>query len=152
MNITVPVSEPATLHTAAVLLIEHDLAELMARIEALRLPADTRATKLRVGPLELDLIERTARRGDRSIDLRPREFQLLEYMMRRHDQILTRETLLREVWRYRFIPETNRVDVHIGQLRRKIDESREPPIIQTIRGLGFILRAGLIKAHGETQS
>src|ERR1700681_3580536 len=149
MNVAPHATEPATRHNPAALLIEHDLVELIARIEALRLPADTRETKLRVGPLELDLIERTARRGDRSIDLRPREFQLLEFMMRRQDQILTREILLREVWRYRFVPETNRVDVHIGQLRRKIDGPHELPMIQTIRGVGFILRAGSIKARVE---
>ena len=77
MNVAPHATEPATRHNPAALVIEHDLVELIARIEALRLPADTRETKLRVGPLELDLIERTARRGDRSIDLRPREFRLL---------------------------------------------------------------------------
>src|ERR1700704_552302 len=98
MKVALHATEPATRHSAAALLIEHDLVNLIARIEALRLPADTRGTKLRVGPLELDLIERTARRGDRSIDLRPREFRLLEYMMRHQDQILTRAMLLKEVW------------------------------------------------------
>jgi hypothetical protein len=101
MNVAPLATEPATRHNAAALLIEHDLVELIARIEALRLPADIRGTKLRVGPVELDLIERTPRRGDRSIDLLPREFRLLEYMMRRQDQILTRDILLREVWRLR---------------------------------------------------
>src|SRR3979411_1766943 len=79
------------------------IVELVARIEALlRRPAESRETTLRVGPLELDLIERTAKRGDRAIDLLPREFRLLEYMMQRCDQLLTRAMLLEEVWNYKF--------------------------------------------------
>jgi two-component system, OmpR family, response regulator len=117
-------------------------AELVARIEALlRRPAESRDTVLRVGPLELDLIERTARRGERAIDLLPREFRLLEYMMRRKDQMLTRAMLLEEVWNYKFVPQTNLVDVHMGRLRRKVDEPNEPPMIHNVRGMGFILRA-----------
>jgi two-component system OmpR family response regulator len=116
--------------------------ELVARIEALlRRPAESRDTVLRVGPLELDLIERTARRGERAIDLLPREFRLLEYMMRRKDQMLTRAMLLEEVWSYKFVPQTNLVDVHMGRLRRKVDEPNEPPMIHNVRGMGFILRA-----------
>ena len=137
MNVALHATEPAR-HNAAAPLIEHDLVELIARIEALRLSADTRETKLRVGPLELDLIERTARRGDRSIDLQPREFRLLEYMMRHQDQILTRAMLLKEVWNYKFVPKTNLVDVHMGRLRRKIDGPHEPPMIRNVRGKGFI--------------
>jgi two-component system OmpR family response regulator len=96
------------------------VVELVARIEALlRRPAESRERTLRVGPLELDLIERTARRGDRAIDLLPREFRLLEYMMRRNDQLLTRAMLLEEVWNYKFVPATNLVDVHMGRLRHK---------------------------------
>jgi two-component system OmpR family response regulator len=116
--------------------------ELIARIEALlRRPAESPDTVLRVGPLELDLIERTAKRGDRVIDLLPREFRLLEYMMRRKEQMLTRAMLLEEVWNYKFVPQTNLVDVHMGRLRRKVDEPREPPMIHNVRGVGFILRA-----------
>jgi two-component system, OmpR family, response regulator len=116
--------------------------ELIARVEALlRRPVDSRDTTLRVGPLELDLIERTARRGDRAIELLPREFRLLEYMMRRKDQMLTRAMLLEEVWNYKFVPQTNLVDVHMGRLRRKVDEPDEPPMIHNVRGVGFILRA-----------
>ena len=119
-----------------------ELIELIARVEALlRRPADNRDTKLRVGPLELDLIERTARRGDRVIDLLPREFRLLEYMMQRKDQVLTRAMLLEEVWKYKFVPQTNLVDVHMGRLRRKVDEADEPPMIHSVRGIGFVLRA-----------
>ena len=116
--------------------------ELIARLEALlRRPADNRDTLLRVGPLELDLMERTARRGDRVIELLPREFRLLAYMMRRKDQVLTRAMLLEEVWKYKFVPQTNLVDVHMGRLRHKVDEPNEPPMIHNVRGVGFILRA-----------
>jgi two-component system OmpR family response regulator len=116
--------------------------ELIARIEALlRRPAESRGTVLRVGPLELDLIERTATRGDRAIALLPREFRLLEYMMQRKEQMLTRAMLLEEVWRYKFAPQTNLVDVHMGRLRRKVDEPPEQPMIHNVRGVGFILRA-----------
>jgi two-component system OmpR family response regulator len=117
-------------------------AELIARIEALlRRPAESHDTVLRVGPLELDLIERTAKRGNRKIDLLPREFRLLEYMMRRKEQMLTRAMLLEEVWNYKFVPQTNLADVHLGRLRRKVDEPTEPPMIHNVRGVGFILRA-----------
>jgi two-component system OmpR family response regulator len=116
--------------------------ELIARVEALlRRPVELRTTMLQVGPLRLDLIERTARRGDRTIELQPREFRLLEYMMRRKDQTLTRAMLLEDVWNYKFTPQTNLVDVHMGRLRRKVDEANEPPMIHNVRGAGFILRA-----------
>jgi DNA-binding response OmpR family regulator len=94
---------------------------------------------LRVGSLELDLMDRTARRGDRKIDLRPREFLLLKYMMQRNDRFVTRETLLKDVWHYKFVPETNLVDVHMGRLRRKVDASNETPMIRNVRGVGFVL-------------
>ncbi len=116
------------------------MEELLARVEALlRRPDDTRSTKLRVGPLEMDLIERRAWRGEREIELLPREFRLLEYLMRRPDQVLTRSMLLEDVWQYRFIPRTNLVDVHIGKLRRKVDAPGEEPLIKSIRGTGFQL-------------
>jgi two-component system, OmpR family, response regulator len=118
------------------------VVELVARIEALlRRPTETRETILRVGQLELDLIERTAKRDERKIDLLPREFRLLEYMMRRSDQLLTRAMLLEEVWNYKFIPTTNLVDVHMGRIRHKVDQPGETPMIQNVRGAGFILRA-----------
>jgi two-component system OmpR family response regulator len=119
------------------------LVELVARLEALlRRPAESRETTLRAGPLELDLIERTAKRGDRAIDLLPREFRLLEYMMQRSDQLLTRAMLLEEVWNYKFVPATNLVDVHMGRLRHKVDGPGETPMIHNVRGAGFILRTG----------
>jgi two-component system, OmpR family, response regulator len=118
------------------------IVELVARIEALlRRPPETRETKLRVGQLELDLIERTAKRGERKIDLLPREFRLLEYMMRRSDQLLTRAMLLEEVWNYKFVPATNLVDVHMGRVRHKVDGPGDTPMIHNVRGAGFILRA-----------
>jgi two-component system OmpR family response regulator len=118
------------------------ILELIARIEALlRRPSENRDTMLRVGPLELDLISRTAKRGDRPIDLLPREFRLLEYMMRRKDQLLTRAMLFEEVWSYKFVPQSNLVDVHMGRLRRKVDGSDEQPMIHSVRGEGFVLRA-----------
>jgi two-component system OmpR family response regulator len=118
------------------------LGELTARLEALlRRPAAPRETTLRVGPLELDLLERTARRGHRALDLLPREFRLLDYMMRREGQVLTRAMLLEQVWNYRFVPQTNLVDVHIGRLRRKLDGPDENPMILSVRGVGFMLHA-----------
>jgi two-component system OmpR family response regulator len=118
------------------------LGELAARLEALlRRPAAPRETILRVGPLELDLLDRTARRGHRELDLLPREFRLLDYMMRREGQVLTRAMLLEQVWNYRFVPQTNLVDVHIGRLRRKLDGPDETPMIQSVRGVGFMLHA-----------
>lgn len=98
-------------------------------------------TVLRVGPLELNLLNRTAKRGDRAIELRPREFRLLRYMMERSDKLLTRANLLKEVWNYNFVPKTNLVDVHMGRLRRKIDDPNEPAMIRSVRGAGFVLSA-----------
>ncbi|MEB2845397.1 response regulator [Rhizobiales bacterium RZME27] len=116
--------------------------ELVARIEALlRRPADTAAKTLRVGPLEIDLIERSANRAGREIELLPREYKLLEYMMRHCEQLLTRAMLFEEVWKYKFVPDSNLVDVHMGRLRRKVDVSGEAPMISNIRGEGFVLRA-----------
>lgn len=98
-----------------------------------------RATRLRAGDLEMDLIERTVKRGEAEIVLPPLAFKLLEYFLRRPGVVVTREKLLKEVWRYRFIPQTNVVDVHIGALRRKIDIAGRPSLIANIRGAGFIL-------------
>jgi DNA-binding response OmpR family regulator len=111
--------------------------------------APLKETVLRVGPLELDLIDRNAKRGERQIDLRPRESRLLKYMMQRNDKLLTREILLKEVWHYKFVPETNLVDVHMGRLRRKVDGSNEAPMIRNVRGVGFILSAPLSQGSPE---
>ena len=119
------------------------MEELAARLEALlRRPIETRESVLRVGPIVMDLIERRVRRGRREIELLPREFRLLEYLLRRPDRLLTRDMLLEDVWHYRFIPQTNLVDVHIGKLRRKVDAPDETPLIHSIRGAGFMLRIG----------
>jgi DNA-binding winged helix-turn-helix (wHTH) protein len=123
------------------------VAELLARlVELLRLSAESRKTVLSVGPLQLDLLTRTARRGERTIDLLPREFLLVEYMMRRQGQVLTRAMLFSEVWNYKFVPKSNLVDVHMGRLRRKIDQADEWPMICTISGQGFVLRAPRVAA------
>jgi two-component system, OmpR family, response regulator len=118
------------------------VTELLGRLEALlKRPDEIRETILSVGPLQLDLLTRTVIRGQRSINLLPREFRLLEYMMRHHGQLVTRAMLFRDVWNYNFVPQSNLVDVHVGRLRRKIDQSAEPPMIYSIRGQGFVLRA-----------
>ena len=117
------------------------MPELVARVEALlRRPVETRETVLRVGPLVIDLIDRTVTRSGRRLELLPREFRLLEYMARRPGQLLTRAMLLEDVWRYRFVPQTNLVDVHVGKLRRKLDEGGEAPLIHSVRGAGFCMR------------
>ena len=118
------------------------IAETDSSIESsVRSPAERRETMLRVGSLELDLINRTAKRGDRPIDLLPSEFRLLKYMMQRVGQLLTRAKLFQDVWHYKFLPETNLVDVHMGRLRRKVDGPNEGPMTRTVRGAGFILTA-----------
>jgi two-component system OmpR family response regulator len=121
--------------------VVQQLRELVARLEALLRPAAQHETILRVGPLELDLLTRVVHRGHRELDLLPREFKLLEYMMRHERQVLTRAMLLERVWNYRFVPHTNLVDVHIGRLRRKLDGPGDTPMILSVRGVGFILHA-----------
>lgn len=118
------------------------LGELSARIEVLlRRPVDSNPPIRRVGALELDLIRRKASYGTRSLDLLQREFQLLEYLMRREGQVITRQMLLEDVFNYRFELKTNLIDVHMGRLRRKLDRPNEEPMITTIRGIGYILHA-----------
>jgi DNA-binding response OmpR family regulator len=115
---------------------------IIPRMEpCVRSPVEPRETMLRVGSLELDLIERTVKRGNRPIDLRPREFQLLKYMMQRSNQVLTCEKLIKDVWHFEIIPETNRVNVHMGRLRSKVDGPNEAPMIRNVRGEGFVLSA-----------
>jgi len=118
-------------------------SELLARIEALlRRGATTgAATKLHVADLELDLLTRTVRRGDKAIDLLPREFQLLEYLMRNAGHVVTRTMLLENVWDYHFDPQTNVIDVHVSRLRQKIDKNFERPLLHTVRGAGYCLRS-----------
>jgi len=119
-----------------------EIADRLARLEGLlQRQIEIRETVLQVGPLQLDLIERTAKRVERTIDLLPQEFRLLKYMMQHSDQLLTRGTLLEKVWHYRFVPKTNLVDVHMGRLRRKVNGPNEAPMILNVRGAGFILQA-----------
>ena len=116
------------------------LVELVARLEALlRRPADARETMLRLGPLELDLLERKASRGRRALDLQSRELDVLEYLVRRPGQVVTRSMLLQDVWGYRFEPRSNVVDVHVGKLRRKVDAPGEAQLIRNVRGAGYQL-------------
>jgi two-component system OmpR family response regulator len=118
------------------------MVELVARVDALlRRLDDVRVTKLHVGDLEMDLIEKTVHRGDTRIDLLPREFRLLEYFLRHPGRVVTRAMLLEEVWQYHFSLETNVVDVHISNLRKKIDTRGSPSLIVNIRGAGFMLNA-----------
>jgi two-component system OmpR family response regulator len=119
------------------------LAELVARVEALARRRDTGSvqTQLRVGELEMDLIGRTVHRAGTEIDLQPREFQLLEFLMRHAGQSVTRTMLLEKVWEYHFDPQTNVIDVHISRLRSKIDKGFGRPMLQTVRGAGYRLEA-----------
>lgn len=120
-------------------------SELHARVEALarRRVEPKVQTRLQVGDLEMDLIERRVRRDGRAIDLQPREFKLLEYLMRHAGQVVTRTMLLEGVWDYHFDPQTNVIDVHVSRLRQKIDKGFTQPLLHTIRGAGYSLRAGL---------
>ena len=117
-------------------------SELLARIENLGRRRDQRtaATRLKVADLELDLLSRKATRAGHAIDLQPREFQLLETLMRHAGQVMTRTMLLEQVWNYHFDPQTNVIDVHISRLRQKIDRGFEPPLIHTVRGAGYCVR------------
>ncbi|HKT19630.1 MAG TPA: response regulator transcription factor [Stellaceae bacterium] len=117
-------------------------AELVARVNALgRRPRHTAAeTRLKIADLEIDLLARTARRGGEIIELQPREFRLLEYLMRHAGQVVTRTMLLENVWDFHFDPRTNVVETHISRLRSKIDKCFEVELIHTIRGAGYCLR------------
>ena len=118
-------------------------AELLARIEALARRSTTVAkeTLLRVGDLELDLVARTANRGGKGIALLPREFQVLEYLVRNAGQVVPRAMLLQHVWNLNFDPTTNIIDVYVGRVRRKVDNDHSYPLIHTVRGVGFCVRA-----------
>ena len=119
-----------------------DLRELSARIEALlRRSVDARATRLKVGLLEMDLVDRKVRCSGRPVDLVPREFKLLEYFMRRPGQIVTRTMLLEDVWNFKFMAQTNVVDVQLGNLRRKLDPTMQRKFIVNVRSVGFRLDA-----------
>ena len=117
--------------------------ELLARVEALsrRQQSPETETVYRCGDLELDRLAHSARRGGRTIALQPREFRLLEYLMRHAGQVVTRTMLLENVWDYHFDPQTNVIDVHVSRLRSKIEKGFDKPILQTVRGAGYMLKA-----------
>jgi DNA-binding response OmpR family regulator len=118
------------------------IAELLSSIVSLAPPsAEPTETVLQVGSLQLDLIDRKASRGGRPIDLLPREFCLLKYMMQQGGRLVTRASLFKDVWNCKFVPESNLVDVHMGRLRRKVDGKGDTPMIRNVRGAGFVLSA-----------
>ncbi len=119
-------------------------SELLARVEALlrRGTAAPAATVLRVADLEMDLLTRSVKRAGKPIDLLPREFRLLEYLMRNAGHVVTRTMLLEHVWDYHFDPQTNVIDVHVSRLRQKIDKNFERPLLHTVRAAGYCLRTG----------
>jgi two-component system OmpR family response regulator len=118
-------------------------SELLARLEALQrrgtVNADAVATSLSCADLGMDLLSRKVERGGKRVDLQPREFRLLEYLLRNQGQVVTRTMLLEEVWDYHFDPGTNVIDVHISRLRRKIDGPDQAPLLHTVRGAGYML-------------
>ena len=118
-------------------------SELLARVEVLKRRAGSREveTVYRVGDLELDRLSHTVRRGGQDIVLQPREFRLLEYLMRHAGQVVTRTMLLENVWDYHFDPQTNVIDVHISRLRGKIEKGFDKPLLHTVRGAGYMIRA-----------
>jgi two-component system, OmpR family, response regulator len=118
-------------------------AELLARVEALARRSATvvKETLLRVGDLEMDLVSRTVSRGGREIKLLPREFQLLEYLVRHEGRVVPRAMLLQHVWDLHFDPTTNTIDVYVGRVRRKVDDQQAYPLIHTVRGVGYCVRA-----------
>lgn len=117
-------------------------AELLARVEGMkrRGTEQTAETRLRACDLEMDLLSRTVTRGGKPILLQPREFKLLEYLVRNAGHIVTRTMLLENVWDYHFDPQTNVIDVHVSRLRSKIDKGFEEPLLQTVRGAGYMIR------------
>jgi two-component system OmpR family response regulator len=118
-------------------------AEVLARLEALARRSATvvKETVLRIADLELDLVSRTVSRGDREISLLPREFQVLEYLVRNQGQVVSRAMMLQHVWDLHFDPTTNIIDVYVGRVRRKVDDRHAYPLIHTVRGVGFCVRA-----------
>ena len=119
-------------------------AELLARANALLRRSEARVTsdpRLAVGDLEIDLLSRTVKRGGKKIELKPREYLLLEYFARNEGRVVTRTMLLEQVWDYHFDPATNVIDVHVSRLRRKLEDGFERPLLHTVRGAGYMLEA-----------
>ena len=121
----------------------YSFSELLARVEVLgrRKTAEPVKTRLRVGDMEMDLLKRRVTRAGKEILLQPREFKLLEYLMRNAGNVVTRTMLLENVWNYHFDPQTNVIDVHISRLRGKIDKEFDKPMLHTVRGAGYVLKA-----------
>ncbi|MCZ8106037.1 MAG: winged helix-turn-helix domain-containing protein [Alsobacter sp.] len=120
-------------------------SELLARVEVLarrRGSGPAEETVYRVGDLELDRLARRVTRGGKALDLQPREFRLLEYLMKHAGQVVTRTMLLENVWDYHFDPQTNVIDVHLSRLRGKVDKGFDRPLIHTVRGAGYMVRDG----------
>jgi len=119
-------------------------AELLARVEVLarRRSGKGEVTVYRVGDLELDRLSHSVRRGSEDVDLQPREFRLLEYLMKNAGQVVTRTMLLENVWDYHFDPGTNVIDVHVSRLRAKLDKGFDKPLLHTVRGAGYMIRDG----------
>jgi len=126
----------------------YSFAELLARVEVLsrRTSGPAEDTVYRVGDLELDRLSHRVVRGQEELTLQPREFRLLEYLMKHAGQVVTRTMLLENVWDYHFDPQTNVIDVHISRLRSKIDKGFDRPLLHTIRGAGYMIRDGLQQA------
>ncbi|HUC61552.1 MAG TPA: response regulator transcription factor [Alphaproteobacteria bacterium] len=124
-------------------------SELLARLEAIlrRGSAEAAEPRLKVGDLEMDLLARSVKRAGKPIDLQPREFKLLEYLMRHAGQVVTRTMLLEGVWDYHFDPQTNVIDVHVSRLRQKIDRGFDRPLLHTVRGAGYTLKADQARAE-----
>lgn len=121
------------------------MAELLARLQILARRAghaSELATRLQVADLEMDLLQQEVRRQGELINLQPREYKLLEYLMRHQGQVVTRAMLLEHVWGYHFDPQTNVIDVHVSRLRQKIDRDFEPSLLATVRGAGYRLGEG----------
>jgi two-component system OmpR family response regulator len=127
-------------------------SELLARVEVLerRTGGKEVETQYRVGDLELDRLSHTVRRSGQEIPLQPREFRLLEYLMRHAGQVVTRTMLLENVWDYHFDPQTNVIDVHISRLRSKIEKGFDGPLLHTVRGAGYMLKAGRAKSSSAS--
>jgi len=121
----------------------YSFLELLARVEGLgrRVAGAPQETRLKAADLEIDLLTRTVTRQGKPIALQPREFKLLEYLVRNAGHVVTRTMLLEHVWDYHFDPQTNVIDVHVSRLRAKIDRGFEEPILQTVRGSGYMVRA-----------
>lgn len=123
----------------------YSFSELLARVEVLmrrRISTPSEETSYRIANLEIDRLSHKVSRGGTDIDLQPREYRLLEYLMKNAGQVVTRTMLLEHVWDYHFDPQTNVIDVHISRLRSKIDKGFEVPLLHTIRGAGYMIRDG----------